>query len=103
MFASLAKVDVKDSYDDEDNDSDDENTTVKVLTKGQSFGEVALRTEGIRTSTATCNTQYTQLLVLSASSYKKVLNEYHDWLYNEKINFLRGLTLFKNWTSSSLH
>ena len=72
---------------------------------------MALRTEGLRTASA-ITMEETCLLYLSVSAYYNVLkryfiyqviSSYHDGLYNDKLNFLKNIRIFKNWTLSAIH
>mmetsp|Transcript_12648 Transcript_12648/g.12465 ORF Transcript_12648/g.12465 Transcript_12648/m.12465 type:complete len:125 (-) Transcript_12648:810-1184(-) len=74
---------------------------VKVLTAGQSFGELALIQNKPRAATIRC-TQDTHFAVLSRQDYGKVLLKIDEAAINKIVDFLRGTPHFKNWTKIAL-
>ena len=72
---------------------------VYEYTKGGSFGDVALRTEGTRTSTIIC-CENSKIAVISAKNYKEVVEAFHNLLYREKIDFLLTVSICENWDIS---
>ncbi|EAS05256.2 cyclic nucleotide-binding domain protein (macronuclear) [Tetrahymena thermophila SB210] len=74
----------------------------KTLEKGESFGEIALRTEGIRTASVVCR-EDTHFVSITATTYNEVIDAYHDLLYKEKIDFLRNVSIFQRWSLAFVH
>ncbi|KAL4427381.1 hypothetical protein ABPG74_002352 [Tetrahymena malaccensis] len=74
----------------------------KTLEKGESFGEIALRTEGIRTASVVCK-EDTYFVSITATTYNEVIDAYHDLLYKEKIDFLRNVSIFQRWSLAFVH
>lgn len=74
----------------------------KTLLRGFGFGEIALRTEGIRTATVVCREE-TAFLSISAETYREILEAHHDRQDMEKIDFLSNISIFKGFSASYIH
>lgn len=77
-------------------------TIKKTLEKGDGFGEIALRTEGIRTASVIC-CEDTHFLSISASTYKEIIAAHYDKIYKEKMDFLKNVSIFRQWGLTLLH
>lgn len=74
----------------------------KTLEKGTGFGEIALRTEGIRTASIVCR-ENTVFLSITASTYHEVLEAHHDHLDREKVLFFQNISIFQKASQSYIH
>lgn len=68
---------------------------IKVLTRGDSFGEVALLSNKPRSATVRCNT-LSCFAVLSRKDYKKILSSDAELSVKEKTEYLKHLPIFKH-------
>jgi CRP-like cAMP-binding protein len=50
-------------------------STIAVLRKGQSFGEIALVDQGVRSASATCSTMTCKLLVINRSDFMALMQQ----------------------------
>lgn len=74
---------------------------VNVLSKGDSFGEIALLYDQPRTATVIA-IHPCELLCLRREIYSKTMKAYHRQLLADKIDFLRQTSLFSKWALSDL-
>jgi CRP-like cAMP-binding protein len=70
-----------------------EPTTIAVLRRGQSFGEVALVDPGVRSASARCRTETTKLLVIERKDFMKLLESNYDMGYTIMRNLAADLAL----------
>jgi CRP-like cAMP-binding protein len=80
---------------------DTPNTVGACLIAGQSFGDHALLQDRPRSEEAVCETDCS-LAVLNKATYRKVMGKLEDRRLNAKVDFLRSLPVFANWTRRSL-
>ena len=70
-----------------------EPTTIAVLRRGQSFGEVALVDPGVRSASARCRTESAQLLVIERNDFEKLLESNYEMGYLIMRNLAADLAL----------
>jgi CRP-like cAMP-binding protein len=70
-----------------------EPTTIAVLRRGQSFGEVALVDPGVRSASARCRSQTSQLLVIERKDFMKLLESNYEMGYVIMRNLAADLAL----------
>jgi CRP/FNR family cyclic AMP-dependent transcriptional regulator len=70
-----------------------EPTTIAVLRRGQSFGEVALVDPGIRSASARCRTETTTLLVIERKDFVNLLESNYEMGYVIMRNLAADLAL----------
>jgi CRP-like cAMP-binding protein len=72
---------------------------VKQLTSGQSFGEMALKNfnNSTRAATIVCLSDC-DLVVLSRSDYKKILEKIDDKILEFDLKFLKAMPYFSKWS-----
>ncbi|CAH1790272.1 unnamed protein product [Owenia fusiformis] len=69
--------------------------TERVLTRGDSFGEVALLKDIPRTATVTCREEC-ELLVIERDIFAKICPKIFDIEHQEKVDYIRKLPLLKS-------
>ncbi len=75
------------------NKNDYQPTTIAVLRRGQSFGEVAIVDPGVRSASAKCGSDVCQLLVIKRSDFLKLLESDYEMGYMVMRNFAADLAL----------
>ncbi len=70
-----------------------EPTTIAVLRRGQSFGEVALVDPGVRSASARCRSETSQLLVIERKDFMKLLESNYEIGYLIMRNLAADLAL----------
>ncbi len=68
-------------------------TTIAVLRRGQSFGEVAIVDPGVRSASAKCNSETCRLLVIDRTEFLKLLEGDFQMGYVVMRNFAADLAL----------
>lgn len=74
---------------------------VSTLTIGDSFGELSLLTNKPRAATILAQTDLS-LAKLTKQDFARILQKVEAEKLDNKINFLRSITVFQNWTRESL-
>ena len=75
---------------------------VNQVTQGNAFGELALSTDtSVRAATAVA-LQTTVLAYMDKEDYLKILQVIERERLEKRVQFLRSLSIFKNWTNSKL-
>ncbi|MBE7550409.1 MAG: cyclic nucleotide-binding domain-containing protein [Anaerolineales bacterium] len=70
-----------------------EPTTIAVLRRGQSFGEVALVDPGVRSASARCRSETSKLLVIERKDFMKLLESNYEMGYVIMRNLAADLAL----------
>jgi CRP-like cAMP-binding protein len=70
-----------------------EPTTIAVLRRGQSFGEVALVDPGVRSASAKCGSENCRLLVIARKDFMKLLEDDYQMGYMIMRNLAADLAL----------
>jgi len=70
-----------------------EPTTIAVLRRGQSFGEVALVDPGVRSASARCRSESSKLLVIERKDFMKLLESNYEMGYVIMRNLAADLAL----------
>ncbi len=70
-----------------------ESTTIAVLRRGQSFGEVALVDPGVRSASARCRSGVSKLLVIERKDFMKLLESNYEMGYMIMRNLAADLAL----------
>jgi CRP-like cAMP-binding protein len=68
-------------------------TTIAVLRRGQSFGEVALVDPGVRSASARCRSEISKLLVIERKDFVKLLESNYEMGYTIMRNLAADLAL----------
>lgn len=68
-------------------------STIAVLRRGQSFGEVAIVDPGVRSASAKCGAETCKLLVINRDDFLKLLNDDHEMGYMVMRSFAADLAL----------
>ena len=68
-------------------------STIAVLLRGQSFGEVAIVDPGVRSASAKCGSQVCKLLVISRQDFVELLESDYEMGYIVMRNFAADLAL----------
>ena len=101
-FSSLKKKKTMIDFDFLDSVGEiEEMQELKVLTSGDSFGELALLNNQPRSASAKCK-EKSYLAVLSQKDYKKILSFNVRKAITEKFMFLKGLSFFSEVSDKSL-
>jgi CRP-like cAMP-binding protein len=74
---------------------------VNELSYGASLGEIALRQRGARTATIVAKDD-THFAVLTHEAYRRLIAQYHEYLYKQKVGFLRQISIFRNWPTPNV-
>ena len=67
--------------------------TIATLRRGQSFGEIALVDQGLRSATARAARDHTELLVIGSDDLRKLCQAYPDLGYQLMFNLAADLSL----------
>ena len=73
--------------------ADQESVTIATLRRGQSFGEVALVDQGVRSATARTAHDNTRLLIIPCDELMAVCEEYYEVGYRLMLNLAADLSL----------
>jgi CRP-like cAMP-binding protein len=73
--------------------ADQESVTIATLRRGQSFGEVALVDQGLRSATARTAHDNTRLLIIPCNELMTACEEYHEVGYRLMFNLAADLSL----------
>jgi CRP-like cAMP-binding protein len=73
----------------------------KSFGPGTAFGEFGLM-EGARRTASVVTEEDTHFVVLTKEDYDQTLAKYHEQIYREKIEFLKGLIYFSDWNLTKL-
>jgi CRP-like cAMP-binding protein len=68
-------------------------TTIAVLRRGQSFGEVALVDPGVRSASARCRSETSKLLVIERKDFMQLLESNYEMGYTIMRNLAADLAL----------
>lgn len=68
-------------------------STIAVLRRGQSFGEVAIVDPGVRSASAKCGSEYCKVLMIDRSDFIKLLESDYEIGYIVMRNFAVDLSL----------
>ncbi|EAR88757.2 cyclic nucleotide-binding domain protein (macronuclear) [Tetrahymena thermophila SB210] len=74
---------------------------VKTYSNGGAFGEIALLTKEKRTATMVCE-QDTHFMCLSKEGFDQIMGAYREFVFNERVEYLRQFSFFKNIPTSQL-
>ena len=77
-------------------------TIKKTLEKGEAFGEIALRTEGVRTASVVCK-EDSIFLSITATTYAEIIEAHYEKIYKAKIDFLKSISVFNRWSLALIH
>ena len=77
------------------NNSDGQQTKLKILKEGEAFGEVALLYDAVRTATVTALTEGS-LWKLDGHIFKKIIIESTQQRRSTELGFLENVEIFKN-------
>ena len=82
-------------------DDTEELHEVKVYTKGDSFGELALIKNQPRAATILCR-EDTHFAVLERDDFTRIIGKMKEVLLNRKVDFLMSFPVFTKWTKGSM-